>query len=271
MSKQNKPKIKATENGPYVVSNVSSLKTSREESAKTAKTMVLCRCGKSDSKPHCDGTHTKIDFRSHKIEGRQPDRVDDYIGEGITIHDNRGVCSHAGFCTDNLPSVFRMGIEPWIDPNGALVEDIIRVIKMCPSGALSYSLEGEKFDSLDRDPSINLRKDGPYHCVGGIELEDYDGSHPQSKEHYALCRCGGSKNKPFCDGTHWYIEFRDDEKSIPLKKEGKETIEEYLGNLKRTEDDFEEVMEDIHRMSVTGESIIEPMRTTKKSSPGMRF
>jgi CDGSH-type Zn-finger protein len=122
MSKPNKPKIEATENGPYIVTSVTSLKTSREESAKTAKTMVLCRCGKSGSKPHCDGTHAKIDFCSDKIEGRQPDRVDNYTGKsgkGITIHDNRGVCSHAGYCTDNLPPVFKMGIEPWIDPDGA--------------------------------------------------------------------------------------------------------------------------------------------------------
>jgi len=105
VSKKGKQTIEATENGPYVVSHVTSLKTSRAESAKTAKTMVLCRCGKSGSKPHCDGTHAKNDFDSSKKEGRQPDRLDDYVGDGIIIHDNRGVCSHAGYCTDNLPSV----------------------------------------------------------------------------------------------------------------------------------------------------------------------
>ena len=264
MSKSNKPKIEATENGPYIVTEVTSLKTSRGESARPAKTMVLCRCGKSGSKPHCDGTHTKIDFCSGKIEGRQSDRVDDYAGKGITIHDNRGVCSHAGFCTDNLSSVFQMGVEPWVDPDGAPVEDVIRVIRMCPSGALSYTMDGEKQNSLERDSSLNVSKDGPYHSVGGIKLEDYGGSTPESEEHFALCRCGGSKNKPFCDGTHWYIHFEDDEDTVPLEKPGKETLDEYLGNLKRSQDDFEEVMEDIHRISVTGASIIEPMRTTKK-------
>jgi glutamate synthase domain-containing protein 2/uncharacterized Fe-S cluster protein YjdI len=263
MSKKEKQKIEATENGPYIVSNVTSLKTSRAEAAKTAKTMVLCRCGKSDSKPHCDGTHTKIDFDSSKKEGRKPERLDDYIGEGITIHDNRAVCSHAGYCTDNLPSVFRMGVEPWIDPNGAPVEEIIRVIEMCPSGALSYTVRGKKHDSLDRDPSINLTKDGPFRIVGGIELDDYNDSKPQSKEHQTLCRCGGSKNKPFCDGTHWYIKFEDDEITIPLEKKGGDTISEYLGNLKRSSDDFEEAMEDIQRIAITGESITEPMRTKK--------
>jgi len=263
MSKKGTPKIAATENGPYIVYDVKNLKTSRGEAAKTSRTMVLCRCGESGSKPHCDGTHTKIDFDSRKKKGRQPDRVDDYIAEGITIHDNRGVCSHAGYCTDNLPSVFRMGVEPWIDPNGAPTKEIIRVIQMCPSGALSYSLCGEKHESLDRKPSITLAKDGPYRVAGGIELDDYSASRPQSKEHYTLCRCGSSKNKPFCDGSHWHVGFKDEEVTIPLEKNGDEQINEYLGNLIRKCDDFEKSMEDIQRIAVTGKSIIEPMRTTK--------
>ncbi len=264
MSERDKQTIESRDSGPYVISNVSNFKTSRAESVKTARTMVLCRCGKSGSKPHCDGTHTKIDFNSSKIEGRQPDRVDDYVGKEITIHDNRGVCSHAGYCTDNLPSVWRMQTEPWIDPDGASVEEIIRVIEMCPSGALSYTLKGIKHDAVEREPGISLRKDGPYYVEGGIGLEDYNGSTPESNEHYALCRCGGSKNKPFCDGTHWYINFKDDEIDIPLETGREESIDEYLGNLKRESDEFETVMEDIQRMSVSGHSITEPMRTTKK-------
>ena len=264
MVKKTDSSIEPKEDGPYIASAVPQLKTSRGEYAKTSKTMVLCRCGKSGAKPFCDGTHNKVNFRSVKLNGRQPDRVDDYFGQGITIHDNRGVCSHIGYCTDNLPSVFRMGQEPWIFPDGASVEKIIQVIKMCPSGALSYSLRGVKHDSLEREPCVSLRRDGPYHVVGGIELNDYNKSKPESKEHYALCRCGGSKNKPFCDGTHWYIKFRDDESNIPLENCREATIEEYLGNLKRSEDDFEEVMRDIHQISVLGKSIVEPMRTKKQ-------
>jgi len=264
MSERDKQTIESRDSGPYIISNVSNFKTSRAESVKTARTMVLCRCGKSGSKPHCDGTHTKIDFNSSKIEGRQPNRVDNYVGKEITIHDNRGVCSHAGYCTDNLLSVWRMQTEPWIDPDGASVEEIIRVIEMCPSGALSYTLKGIKHDAVEREPGISLRKDGPYCVEGGIELEDYNGSTPESNEHYALCRCGGSKNKPFCDGTHWYINFKDEEIDIPLETGSEGSIDEYLGNLKRESDEFETVMEDIQSMSVSGHSITEPMRTTNK-------
>ena len=224
MKKKNSYSIETKEDGPYVASGIEVFQTSRSDYIKTSKTMVLCRCGQSGSKPFCDGSHVKVNFNSKKIDGRQPDRLDDYVGCGITIHDNRGVCSHIGYCTDNLPSVFRMGVEPWINPNGASVEDIIKVIRMCPSGALSYTIDEVKFDTLDREAGVSLIRDGPYHVVGGVKLDDYFGSKPQSKEHYTLCRCGGSKNKPFCDGTHYYIKFKDDESKIPLKKDGEETI-----------------------------------------------
>lgn len=264
MSDSGKPRIEARENGPYVLSNLSTLRTSRGEAAKTSESMVLCRCGKSSSKPHCDGTHVKVAFKSRKLEGRQPDRTDDYAGAGITIHDNRGVCSHAGHCTDNLAGVFRMGAEPWIDPDGADVEEVIRVVKMCPSGALSYTLCGVRHDGVERGPAVEISKNGPYRATGGVELVDSGGDNPESEEHYTLCRCGGSRNKPFCDGTHWHIKFTDDELDVPLESSAAETVEEYLGNLKRGSDEFEEAMRDIQRIAITGESIIEPMRTRKR-------
>jgi uncharacterized Fe-S cluster protein YjdI len=151
-----------------------------------------------------------VGFTGEKVEGRQPDKVDNYVGKEITIHDNRGVCSHRGYCTDNLPNVFRMKVEPWIDPDGASVEDIIRVVEMCPSGALSYTKDGVLHKDVDREPGITVTKDGPYDAVGGIELDDPEGNTPESKEHFTLCRCGASKNKPFCSGEHWYVEFKDE-------------------------------------------------------------
>ena len=57
---------------------------------------------------------------------------------------------------------------------------------------------------------IMVSKDGPYRITGGIELKDESMGEGASREHYTLCRCGGSKNKPFCDGTHWYIKFKDE-------------------------------------------------------------
>ncbi|MGC9331321.1 MAG: glutamate synthase-related protein [Bacteroidales bacterium] len=196
-------------NGPLVVSGVESLTQSTGNMVPHVdKTVPLCRCGHSKSKPFCDGTHGKIGWTDKKQEGRPPRKVDDYVGEKIIIHDNRGICAHVGYCTDGLPKVFRMGTEPWIDADAEPVEKIIETIEKCPSGALSYSIGGVKYDKFSDTPQIKITEDGPYFIKGCIELEDED--YPESEEHYALCRCGNSKNKPFCDGQHWYTKFRDE-------------------------------------------------------------
>ena len=77
-------------------------------------------------------------------------------------------------------------------------------IQQCPSGALSYTIGGVEDDEYSHEPGITISKNGPYRITGGIELEDrVGGQKPQTQDHYTLCRCGGSNNKPFCDGTHW--------------------------------------------------------------------
>jgi CDGSH-type Zn-finger protein/ferredoxin len=171
--------------------------------------MTLCRCGGSNSKPFCDGTHLKNGFVDKKEDGRVQDNLDTYEGKKLTIHDNRGVCSHRGYCTDNAPKVFRMKVEPWIDPDTQDTDDTTKVIRTCPSGALSYTKDGKLSKDWDRESAIIISKDGPYDVVGYVELKDPDDNKAESKEHYTLCRCGHSKNKPFCDGKHWYVKFKD--------------------------------------------------------------
>ena len=205
-----KPIIKPTKDGPYLVENLKTFKNSREENIEAKKVMTLCRCGGSNNKPFCDGTHLKNGFKDKKEDDRVPDDMDDYDGKEIIIHDNRGVCSHRGNCTDNLPVVFRMKKEPWIDPDAADADETARVIRTCPSGALSYTKDSVLIKDLDRKPAIKISKNGPYDITGGIKLDDPDGSTPESKEHFTLCRCGHSKNKPFCSGQHWNVEFKDD-------------------------------------------------------------
>lgn len=132
-----------------------------------------------------------------------------YSGQHITIHDNRGICSHAGYCTDNLKSAFKLGEDPWIDTDGAITQEIIDTIKQCPSGALSYSIDNIEYRDQDRPPMVTVTKNGPYAVTGVVELLDQKMGDGASSEHYALCRCGASKNKPFCDGSHWHIGFED--------------------------------------------------------------
>ena len=172
--------------------------------------MALCRCGGSANKPFCDGTHAKIGFSSAKLEGRVEDKREDYQGKTITIHDNRGICAHAGRCTDGLPSVFRLKEEPWIDPDATSADEIIATIQKCPSGALSYSVDDVEHRDRDGEPTIFVAPNGPYVVSGGPDRLDTTRLGGTSKEHFTMCRCGGSKNKPFCDGTHWHIKFEDD-------------------------------------------------------------
>jgi len=211
-----KPKIAPLPNGPYYLLNdpepkvVENLTNSKGASLSSVRGVALCRCGGSKNKPFCDGTHGTNGFSGEKVTDGKLDKRDNYVGKKITIHDNRGICAHAGRCTDNLASVWKMNTEPWIAPDGAAVDAIIETIRKCPSGALSYSLEKVEYRDQDRKPMVTVSKDGPYLVTGGIELVGVPRGEGASTEHYTLCRCGGSKNKPFCDGTHWHIKFKDE-------------------------------------------------------------
>jgi CDGSH-type Zn-finger protein len=207
--KKTTPSITPMPDGPYVVKDLQNLQN-RKGSIETKPWIALCRCGGSGNKPFCDGTHAKIGFSSSKLEGRIEDKREDYEAKGITIHDNRGICAHAGRCTDGLPGVFRLDKEPWIDPNGTNVEEIVETIKQCPSGALSYSIGDVEHKDREGEPTVFVAPNGPYVVSGGPELLDTERGEGVSNEHFTLCRCGGSKNKPFCDGTHWHKKFTDD-------------------------------------------------------------
>jgi CDGSH-type Zn-finger protein len=196
-------------NGPYLVRNLEALTNSKGEALETKEVLALCRCGCSTTKPFCSGMHKEVGFDSANQSDGSLDRRVDYPGEGITIHDNRGVCAHSGFCTDNLGAVWRLIQEPWIDPRGAAAEEIAAVVRMCPSGALSYSIGGVEHRDRQSGAAIHVSRNGPYFVTGGIGLVDAPWGDGASREHYTLCRCGQSKNKPFCDGSHWAAEFDD--------------------------------------------------------------
>tara|TARA_Y100000310_G_scaffold342649_1_gene446776 strand:- start:2303 stop:2908 length:606 start_codon:yes stop_codon:yes gene_type:complete len=198
--------IDAIKDGPLKVVGVDNFKNSKNEKIDGKEEMYLCRCGSSKNKPYCDGSHKAQGFKDEK-ESTDGGKVDDYEGKDITIHDKRSVCSHKANCTNNLKSVFKYGKEPWIDADGSSEEEVIKLIKTCPSGALSYSKNGEKVDKFDNEEGIVICKDGPYE-VSGVEFNSDD--KPESSDHYTLCRCGSSKNKPYCDGQHWHAKFKDD-------------------------------------------------------------
>ncbi len=211
--------IQAQTDGPYLVTGAEALTNWLGEALPLTPQMALCRCGRSANKPFCDGTHAEIGFKGDKSPERVPDRRDTYVGQQVTVFDNRGICQHSGYCTDRLASAFRVGEEPFVAPSGGRMDEIIRAVRDCPSGALSYAIdEREAREQVDhggrRAKAIEVSKDGPYRVTGGIDLLDgLGGDEPRaegaSREHYALCRCGQSQNKPFCSGMHWYVDFHD--------------------------------------------------------------
>ena len=211
--------IQAAGNGPYLATNIPALVDHLGIATRPAPQLALCRCGASAAKPACDGTCHSNGFSDARDPKRVPDQRDTYRGQQVTIFDNRGICQHSGYCTDRLPAVFRTDAEPFVAPSGGRMDEIIRAVRDCPSGALSYALGGhEARGHVDwdhaRGPAIEVTADGPYRVTGAVPLTGADGepaarAQGASAEHYALCRCGHSRNKPFCSGMHWYVGFRD--------------------------------------------------------------
>jgi CDGSH-type Zn-finger protein len=205
-----KPRITCLPDGPYSLPvPLPALGRANGDPVAAVRGVALCRCGGSKNKPFCDGTHGTIGFSDRRLADGSLDRRESYAGRRITIHDNRGICAHAGLCTERLASVFRMGSEPWIDPDGAAVQEIAATIRKCPSGALSYSIDGIEHRDQAREAAVTVTDHGPYAVTGGVELLGVPFGQEASREHYTLCRCGASKNKPFCDGSHWQANFRD--------------------------------------------------------------
>ena len=99
--------------------------------------------------------------------------------------------------------------DPWIAADEDSPENIKVLIEKCPSGALSYSINGQPQSVAECEAAITIEKNGPLRITGSITLKDVNWGQGASREHYTLCRCGASKNKPFCDGSHANIGFDD--------------------------------------------------------------
>ncbi|MCH7549317.1 MAG: (4Fe-4S)-binding protein, partial [Candidatus Krumholzibacteriota bacterium] len=154
------PSIKPATDGPYLVTNLETFRSAKG-SLECKPRMALCRCGDSKNKPFCDGSHATNGFSSARLEERVEDKRDSYEKDDLTIHDNRGICSHAGVCTDGLPAVFRLKQEPFVDPGGASRDEIVATLQQCPSGALSYSRGGVEHRDGEGDPAIFVPAPSP--------------------------------------------------------------------------------------------------------------
>lgn len=127
----------------------------------------------------------------------------EYSNGEITVVWQPEICIHSAICFKGLPRVFNPRIRPWVTIEGASTEAIVNQVKACPSGALSYYInsEGDKIeDSLET--RVEVRENGPLLVHGSLKVTHKDGKEEIKNRTTAFCRCGGSNNKPYCDGTH---------------------------------------------------------------------
>lgn len=176
---------------------------------------ALCRCGASANKPFCDSSHLRVGFDGAETASRQAylDQAKLFDGPVMQLTDADSLCAFARFCDPN-GQVWAQ-VADTDDPE--VRADFVRQVNNCPSGRLVA------WDKATRRPvetplpvSIGVIEDPPQQCSGplwvrgGVTVIAADGSVYEVRNRVTLCRCGASQNKPFCDGSHATIKFRDD-------------------------------------------------------------
>lgn len=138
-----------------------------------------------------------------------------YTNGEVTIVWKPNVCVHSEVCFHGLPAVFNPNQKPWINAEAATTEQIMTQINRCPSGALTYFMNADVAAQGGVEPGISAESiveptpNGPLLVYGNIIVRDASGKETRKNKVTAFCRCGGSSNKPYCDGTHTKINFSD--------------------------------------------------------------
>jgi len=225
---QKEKKIVVSKDGPYIVSGNIPLTvqiiTPNEEGfswdwnqGKTFDTKSdykLCRCGRSKTKPFCDGTHKKIKFHGKETASRTPlaRQSETFDGPTMTLSDAEQLCAFARFC-DPEGKIWGL-IEQTDNPEAR--ELAIREANHCPAGRLVlHDKKTGKEIEHKLPPSIGVVEDpalgcsGPLWVRGGVRIESENGIPYEVRNRVTLCRCGASNNMPFCNGSHASIKFRD--------------------------------------------------------------
>lgn len=226
--------IKVTRQGPYVVTGAPmphrarGLTTEQGEpiawehdaplgagGTEQGATYELCRCGGSANKPFCDGTHETRDWDGTETAptSTYAERAKTLPGTGITVRDDRGICENAGFCANKQSNVWKMTGDTESTP---IRSQVAAMVERCPSGALTYRLDGAADDiEPPLAAGIAVLDDGPLWVTGAPSVVRADGEPFQTRRRMTLCRCGASKNKPLCDGSHAGADFHDAPNSAP--------------------------------------------------------
>ncbi|MDX1660713.1 MAG: CDGSH iron-sulfur domain-containing protein [Gemmatimonadota bacterium] len=215
-------RIEIAENGPYGVTGAALLRMrkvlsdagepidwERRGPIDADAEYWLCRCGGSSDKPFCDGTHAENGFDGTETAERGPtaERRKEYAGETIVLTDDESLCEHAAFCVAGESSAWKLTRRGDSEEER---ERVLHMVACCPSGRLeARDPGGEEPIEPDLPTEIAVVDHGPLWVRGGIPVVAADGHEYEVRNRVTLCRCGASKNKPFCDGSHADVEFRD--------------------------------------------------------------
>ncbi len=220
--------IRVSKDGPYLVTGPLPLATvtigaNREgESVKweagkdieAGASYALCRCGHSRNKPFCDGSHAKAAFDGKETASRKPylEQAKLMQGSVLSLTDAEKLCAFARFCDPN-GQVWRLVEET---DHATARKNFERQTCDCPSGRLvAWDNATKTAIEPKLDLSIGLIEDpvedcsGPLWVKGGVQVVSEDGFHYERRNRVTLCRCGASHNKPFCDGSHASVKFKD--------------------------------------------------------------
>ncbi|MGH2754131.1 MAG: (4Fe-4S)-binding protein [Actinomycetota bacterium] len=132
-----------------------------------------------------------------------------YESDEIRVMWDASRCIHVANCLRALPEVFDVRARPWIDINGASAERVAEAVLTCPTGALRYeAIEGVDDEVAEEPAAVEIRPNGPLYVRGRVRVMTPTGEVLADETRLALCRCGASQNKPFCDNSHRLIGFR---------------------------------------------------------------
>jgi CDGSH-type Zn-finger protein len=221
-------RIIVSKDGPYIVSGNVPLNVqiitpnddgfswdwTKGESFDTNGEYSLCRCGHSNNKPFCDNSHLKVKFDGKETATRRPyvRQAETFDGPTLALSDAEELCAFARFCD---PGGKIWGLIGQTD-NPEARKLVIREANHCPSGRLVVHEKKTGKEIEDKlAPAIGVVEDpalgcsGPLWVRGGIPIESADGTPHEVRNRVTLCRCGASVNKPFCNGSHASIKFKD--------------------------------------------------------------
>ena len=225
---KNKVSVTVTTHGPYIVTGdvplarqtiMTDAKGGSEtwqegEAIAHQENYALCRCGASGTKPFCDGTHRKVGFAGAETASREAyvDQAKTLDGPVLQLTDAESLCAFGRFCDPNGQVWNPVGLT---DDSHVQVM-FVRQVNDCPSGRLvARDKASGRLIEHALPVSIGLIEDpgqqcsGPLWLRGGVQVIAADGFAYEARNRVTLCRCGASKNKPYCDGTHAEVKFLD--------------------------------------------------------------